>query len=915
MIIRNIHIDGFGIFRDFSIGGLRKGINIIEGRNEAGKSTLLAFLRYTLFGYPRTRADHREPLQGGRHGGRITGIVGPAAEEVTFERFAGPKGGPHRLLTRTGESGSQVEWERLLGGATGELYQNVYAFSLDELVSLDKLSLSGVEDRIFSIGLGLGDLSLGEVEKNIQSSSDAIFLKRGRTHQVSRITERIGELNSQAAGIREHLQAYQDLAGEIQSLETGTRVLEEDLRQRMQEQKRLETLIHCYPNYVRIRKAEAELNELPALRELPVGGPEQLNDLEIHQKHLEDRILSIRQGRAEQKGMQELEGEIRSVHFNAGLLGHRESVDYLRENLSLYRQEVKNRAEDLRRVADLNEQVTMGLSRVGQGWTETHLTGFADMEAKRARLQTFKNNFESLNQQQRDLETEVKLLRSKEGSLNLQSLAVLIAAVLLLGSFPAFYYGLPLLGAALLLAAAVVFLGRNRLTKQGSYGLALEHMQAHEEKERALLRTFGNYLESELHLSRDLNPGSAMETLGLVLQLQEKLAERDRLRRSVQEARDPFITGYVVKVQQVMELLDGRNGDISAADGPDGNQDGPDGNQGDPGGDQGGQDGQTEINVNRIIGAFEEAERLSGKKQRLEEALERAKRELQDAEKERGKIGRQIADLLKALNAENSREFRDIYERNERVSALMAQVSGAAEQIEHIAGLGKAEEVMAYLDGHEKAVMDDRIAQLHRESETYSAELQNNTETLGRKRQEIRSIEGESELSGIMSEMETEKEKLRMAHREWLTNKLALKILNEVKSSFEKEKQPEIIQYAGRYFKTITGGRYDAVRVSLGEKEVSVFDQRGAARGIDQLSRGTREQLLVSLRLGFIEAYEKKAEPLPVIVDEILVNFDAERAAQTAEILQEFAKERQILLLTCHESTAGFFRDPHLVSL
>ena len=38
MIIREIHIDGFGIFNEFSIKNLDKGINILAGENEAGKS-------------------------------------------------------------------------------------------------------------------------------------------------------------------------------------------------------------------------------------------------------------------------------------------------------------------------------------------------------------------------------------------------------------------------------------------------------------------------------------------------------------------------------------------------------------------------------------------------------------------------------------------------------------------------------------------------------------------------------------------------------------------------------------------------------------------------------------------------------------------------------------------------------------
>src|ERR1019366_4527011 len=75
MKIRNWQIDGFGVFAAASLPepGLYGGFNLFVGPNEAGKSTLLDFVRYTLFGYPEGRnpLPHREPLRGGKHGGTL----------------------------------------------------------------------------------------------------------------------------------------------------------------------------------------------------------------------------------------------------------------------------------------------------------------------------------------------------------------------------------------------------------------------------------------------------------------------------------------------------------------------------------------------------------------------------------------------------------------------------------------------------------------------------------------------------------------------------------------------------------------------------------------------------------------------------------------------------------------------------
>src|SRR2546428_10204776 len=83
MRIEGWQIEGFGVFRDWEVRGLSPGLTVFLGPNEAGKSTLLAFLRGALFGFPgrRSRWPQYPPLAGGRHGGRLF-LGGPAGEST-----------------------------------------------------------------------------------------------------------------------------------------------------------------------------------------------------------------------------------------------------------------------------------------------------------------------------------------------------------------------------------------------------------------------------------------------------------------------------------------------------------------------------------------------------------------------------------------------------------------------------------------------------------------------------------------------------------------------------------------------------------------------------------------------------------------------------------------------------------------
>jgi uncharacterized protein YhaN len=66
------------------------------------------------------------------------------------------------------------------------------------------------------------------------------------------------------------------------------------------------------------------------------------------------------------------------------------------------------------------------------------------------------------------------------------------------------------------------------------------------------------------------------------------------------------------------------------------------------------------------------------------------------------------------------------------------------------------------------------------------------------------------------------------------------------------------------------------------------------------MSEGVRDQLYLALRLATLESYLAKSEPLPFIVDDILINFDDKRTAATLKILAELSKRTQVILFTHH---------------
>ena len=138
---------------------------------------------------------------------------------------------------------------------------------------------------------------------------------------------------------------------------------------------------------------------------------------------------------------------------------------------------------------------------------------------------------------------------------------------------------------------------------------------------------------------------------------------------------------------------------------------------------------------------------------------------------------------------------------------------------------------------------------------------------------------------------------------------IAARLLEEALEAYEAERQPAVIQSAQDIFARLTGGRYTRLATPLGRFEPMVSGTSSAGKGPERLSRATAEQLFLALRLSYIDNLAGAHPSLPVLMDDILVNFDDERRSAAARVIAEFAERRQVVFFTCHAATAEAFRE------
>jgi hypothetical protein len=137
--------------------------------------------------------------------------------------------------------------------------------------------------------------------------------------------------------------------------------------------------------------------------------------------------------------------------------------------------------------------------------------------------------------------------------------------------------------------------------------------------------------------------------------------------------------------------------------------------------------------------------------------------------------------------------------------------------------------------------------------------------------------------------------------------------LEETRAVVARDHQPPVLREASRWLARLTGGRYPAIITAIDEARLDVRDADNGLWSPERLSRGTREQVFLALRLALIRDLGRHDVSLPIVMDDALVNFDDARARAAARVLVEFvaeqAADRQMIVLTCHEHVARIFHE------
>lgn len=204
-----------------------------------------------------------------------------------------------------------------------------------------------------------------------------------------------------------------------------------------------------------------------------------------------------------------------------------------------------------------------------------------------------------------------------------------------------------------------------------------------------------------------------------------------------------------------------------------------------------------------------------------------------------------------------------------------------------------------------------------------AAALQMELDVLTQKRielkQNIAHAEGRSASIGdpadLDAKIEEKQEKLLSLQKEYDAISLAMEVLTSANTQLQNRFSPVLGKRASEIFSELTDGKYDRVLLDREMGAKTSETDAPTAHDVNLLSQGAYDQLYFAVRLAICELVLPEERNIPIVLDDVLTNFDDERMKKALDLLANESEHRQILLFTCQHREVAYMKGKPNVSI
>ncbi|MBY6037988.1 AAA family ATPase [Fictibacillus nanhaiensis] len=926
-----LHIYHFGVLQNCKITLEKTGFQWLFGENEAGKTTLMDFIRCILFGFPTKNQSQRryEPKNGNRMGGKLI-IDHPKWGIWTIERIEGSKvAGEVTIYNETGELKEEPFLSQLLDRMDQSLFQGAYCFGLDGLQKLDKLTSEELGNFLISTAIS-GDRDLLEIEQTFEKKQSELFKKAGKKPLINEKLEQLKRIEKSLSEYREKNENYQHIKTQKENLEKRSQSLFGELKEVQQERRLLKRLFELQPVLEKYKQFSQKLKPFVSSEIVfPENGinrfeqwKKEVSLLNGELQYIEERISHVKNAEnalevneaffALQKEIKQLFNKRSHVELLQKQMHDLEkSIDQLQveeKDLSASIGETwgeKELSELSFTLSSLHEHEELLKQKVNIQERKRRLEG--DLEESRVKLEGFEKEQSDLKARLLPQE-EYERYEKEQNKKNQKN------------SFPLYAVWLPFISAAVLIWSgwstdnSSVFYGGFLVLLLTGLMTALNGMKK---------KTANSLNEVQYTDQKWLKE---LENRKLWIQLEAVLAHENNVYLQIAKQLD-YLEIEEVRLLERAESWAKENGYTSELD---------------------------RLLVSGYVNSLYKLKELMKKKQNAAQKLQQMKDEwisyeskaLQLSSAFNEETSNTFVEQVTRLHSKLEKQLQSVTERDhlrrnltellERKEGLHKQIQHIQIQIEHLwkdAGVHNEEEY--YKKGKDVAtytkLVEDRdmlynqllslgfsASEIEKMAEKiteqydqtlqhleycenkevkWQTELTTLTEDKAKLEWEMKKLLEDGSYSEHMHRFELLKEEWNNFVKKWASYRLAQHALQKVKEEYQQTKLPAVLKTSSEYFSKITEGEYQSI-IYTETDELAVVKADGSRYYPHELSRGTAEQVYLSIRL----AVAANAGPagFPIFMDDIAVNFDEKRTRKTLSLIQEVALNRQVLYFTCH---------------
>jgi len=233
-----------------------------------------------------------------------------------------------------------------------------------------------------------------------------------------------------------------------------------------------------------------------------------------------------------------------------------------------------------------------------------------------------------------------------------------------------------------------------------------------------------------------------------------------------------------------------------------------------------------------------------------------------------------------------------------------------------LSGLARGQSVddfLARIRAEDAEALHQRRGTLQSQKQEKEAALQTVRDTLYARKGERQTLEAAGDdAANYRQQAESCAARLKQDASRFVRLRLAAHFLQTQIERFRKENQGPLLEKSGQVFQDITRGKFGGLGAEFSADDTPILvglrrDEPSVS--IEGMSDGTRDQLYLALRLAALDQYLVKHEPMPLILDDLLITCDNDRAAAILPQLATLAQRTQIFLFTHHDHLVELCRN------